>query len=142
MTPVAMGQPAKIWAVRARTQGPASGLALGKKHQAASCRCSVRWIRSMMTVTGWPRAAAWAWMRAIWSLFPSASAIHLAWRAGSRRSASANTAAMTSAAVAATLAGADLALRQPPFLLRDRLAGLTGGLGPQLPAPHPDPLGI
>ena len=57
-----------------------------------------------MMVTVMPRAAARARIRAIWSLFPSASAIQVAWWPGSRRSASAKTAAMTSPAVAATLA--------------------------------------
>ena len=57
-----------------------------------------------MMVTVMPRAAACAWIWAIWSLFPSASAIHLAWRAGSRRSASADMAATVWAVVAVTLA--------------------------------------
>jgi hypothetical protein len=57
-----------------------------------------------MMVTVMPRAAACALIWAIWSLFPSASAIQAAWRAGSRRSASANTAATTWAVVAVTLA--------------------------------------
>ena len=64
----------------------------------------VTWIRSMMIVTWTWRAAACARIWRIWSLFPSASAIQVAWRPGSRRSASANTAAMTPAASAATLA--------------------------------------
>jgi hypothetical protein len=105
--------------MRARTQAPASGLALGWKHQAASHRCSVTWMRSQMMVTVMPRAAAWARIWRIWSLFPSASAIHLASCAGSRRSASANIAATTCAVVAVTLAVSHLC----------RAAG-PGGRGP------------
>jgi len=67
-----------------------------------------------MTGTVMPRAAAWARIWRIWSLFPSASAIQVAWRPGSRRSASANMAATTSAVVAVTLAVSHLPWARGP----------------------------
>ena len=86
------------------THGPASELASGKKHQAASHRYSVTWMTSIRMVMVMPRAAASARIHLIWSLFPSASAIQVRSRRGSRRSAPAKTAATTSAASAAMLA--------------------------------------
>jgi hypothetical protein len=61
-------------------------------------------MKSQMMVTVMPCAAAWAWIQRIWSLLPSASAIQVRWRPGSRRLASANTAATTADVSAATLA--------------------------------------
>ena len=61
-----------------------------------------------------PLAAASAWMRLIWCLLPSASAIQVRWRPGSRRSASANTSATTVAASLVMLAVTHLPLAVGP----------------------------
>src|SRR5580704_8350836 len=87
-----------------RTQGPASGLASGKKDQAAVHRYSMTWMKSQMMVRVMSRAAASARNRASWWTLPSASAIQVRRRTGSRRSPSAKTAATTVAASAVTLA--------------------------------------
>src|SRR6266545_2484078 len=75
-----------------------------QKHQAAFHRYSMTWMKSMMMCTRASWSAAWVLMRSIWWLLPSTRATQVRRWSGSRRVASSKTAAMTSAASAATLA--------------------------------------
>ena len=61
------------------------------------------WTKSQMMVIVAPRAAAWAWMRAIWWWSPSTSTIQVRWRAGSRRCASAKMAAVAAGALSSAM---------------------------------------
>ena len=58
--------PSRMAAARARTHGPASGLASGKKDQAAVYRYPMTWMKSQMIVMPMFRAAASARIRSSW----------------------------------------------------------------------------
>ena len=69
----------------------------GVKQRAAFHRYSMTWMRSMRMGMVMPRFPASARNMSIWWVLPSARAIHCRLRAGSRRSISAKTQAMTAA---------------------------------------------
>ena len=69
----------------------------GVKQRAAFHRYSMTWMKSMRMVMSLPRFAASAWKQLIWWALPSTRASQSRSRAGSRRSASPKTRAMTSA---------------------------------------------